>query len=96
MKHLTRPRTWDDPSVQTKQRKRDMRSGTLKVRSLFSSGSHMTVARELARYKLDSVGVQRQKKALKEQGTLLSSMEEGMKIINWEQDLRTQQNSINS
>jgi hypothetical protein len=62
MKHLTRPRTWDDPSVQPKQWKRDMRSGTWKARSLYSSGSHMTVARELARYKLDSVGVLAQKR----------------------------------
>jgi exonuclease III len=35
-----------------------MRFGTYNVRSLYSSGSHMTVARELARYKLDLVGVQ--------------------------------------
>jgi exonuclease III len=35
-----------------------MRFGTWNVRSLNRSGSLMTVARELARYKLDLVGVQ--------------------------------------
>jgi exonuclease III len=35
-----------------------MRFETWDVRSLYRSGSLMTVARELARYKLDLVGVQ--------------------------------------
>jgi hypothetical protein len=35
-----------------------MRFGTWKVRSLYRTGSLMTVARELARYKFDLVGVQ--------------------------------------
>jgi exonuclease III len=35
-----------------------MRFGTWNVRSLYRSGSLMTVTRELARYKLDLVGVQ--------------------------------------
>jgi exonuclease III len=35
-----------------------MRFGTWNVRSLYTSGSLMIVARELARYKLDLVGVQ--------------------------------------
>jgi exonuclease III len=35
-----------------------MRFGTWNRRSLYRSGSLMTVARELARYKLDIVGVQ--------------------------------------
>jgi exonuclease III len=35
-----------------------MRYGTWNVRSLYRSGSPMTVARELARYKFDLVGVQ--------------------------------------
>jgi hypothetical protein len=35
-----------------------MRFGTWNVRSLYRSGSLMTVARELARCKLDLVGVQ--------------------------------------
>jgi hypothetical protein len=44
--------------VQHKQWKRDMRFGTWNERSLCKSGSPITVARELARYKLDLVGVQ--------------------------------------
>jgi exonuclease III len=36
----------------------DMRFGTWNVRSLYRSGSFKTVARELGKYKLDSVGVQ--------------------------------------
>jgi hypothetical protein len=35
-----------------------MRFGTWDVRSLYRSGSVMTVARELATYKLDLMGVQ--------------------------------------
>jgi hypothetical protein len=35
-----------------------MRFGTWNVRSLYRSGSLMTVVGELARYKLDLVGVQ--------------------------------------
>jgi hypothetical protein len=35
-----------------------MKSGTWKVRSLYRSGSVTTVARDLARYKLDLMGVQ--------------------------------------
>jgi exonuclease III len=36
----------------------DMGFGTWNVRSLYRAGSLMTVLRELARYKLDLVGVQ--------------------------------------
>jgi hypothetical protein len=36
----------------------DMRFGTWNVRSLYRVGSLMTVSKELARYKLDLVGVQ--------------------------------------
>jgi hypothetical protein len=36
----------------------DMRVGTWSVRSLYRAGSLKTVLRELARYKLDLVGVQ--------------------------------------
>jgi exonuclease III len=36
----------------------DMRFGTWNVSSLYRAGSLMTVSRELARYKLDLVGVQ--------------------------------------
>jgi exonuclease III len=35
-----------------------MRFGTWNVRSLYRAGSLMTAARELPRYKLDTVGVQ--------------------------------------
>ena len=41
-----------------KQRKRDMRFGTWNVRSLYRAGSLMAAVTELARYKLDLVGVQ--------------------------------------
>jgi hypothetical protein len=36
----------------------DMRLGKWNVRSLYIAGSLLTVSRELARYKLDLVGVQ--------------------------------------
>jgi len=49
---------WTDPLVRPNPWKSDMRSGIWKVRSLYRSGSLTTVARELARYKLDLVGVQ--------------------------------------
>ena len=41
-----------------RQRKRDIRVGTWNVRSLYRAGSLKVAARELARYKLDVVGVQ--------------------------------------
>jgi len=44
--------------VRPKQWKRDMRFGTWNVRSLYRAGSLRTVASELARCKLDLVGVQ--------------------------------------
>ena len=44
--------------VQPKQQKRDMRYGTWNVRSLYGAGSLTAAARELARYKLDLVGMQ--------------------------------------
>ena len=42
----------------SRQRKRDFFLGTWNVRSLYRAGSLMAAARELARYKLDLVGVQ--------------------------------------
>jgi exonuclease III len=39
-------------------RKRDLLLGTWNVRSLYRAGSITTVAKELARYKLDLVGLQ--------------------------------------
>jgi len=41
-----------------RQRKRDIVSGTWNVESLYRAGSLTAVTRELARYKLDLVGVQ--------------------------------------
>ena len=42
----------------SRQRKRDIILGTWNVSSLYRAGSLMAVTRELARYKLDLVGVQ--------------------------------------
>jgi len=42
----------------SRSRKRDILLGTWNVRSLYRAGSLMAAARELARYKLDLVGVQ--------------------------------------
>ena len=42
----------------TRKRKRDILLGTWNVRSLYRSGAFKAAARELARYKLDPVGVQ--------------------------------------
>jgi len=44
--------------VRPKLRKRDMRFGTWNVRNLYRACSLTAAARELARYKLDLVGVQ--------------------------------------
>ena len=52
-----KPWNWTDNFLRTKQRKRDMTFGTWDVKSLYTAGS-LTAARELARYKLDLVGVQ--------------------------------------
>ena len=49
---------WNDPSVRTKPWRRDMRYGAWNVRSLDKSDSLTAVARELARYRFDLVGVQ--------------------------------------
>ena len=63
MHHVTKqsnrkPRTWTDTLERHKERKRDMRFGAWNVRSLYRVGSLTAAARELARYKLDLVGVQ--------------------------------------
>jgi exonuclease III len=66
-----------------------MRFGTWNARSLYRSRSLMTVARELARYKLDLVGVQEVR--WDKEGTVRAGdytfffMEKEMKVINWEQ-----------
>ena len=54
----SKTQTWTDTLVQRKQWKRGMRFGTWIVRSLYRVGSLIAAARELARYKLDLVGVQ--------------------------------------
>ena len=55
---LQEPRTWADTLVQTKQREKDKRFGTWNVRSLYKAGLLTATATELARYKLDLVGMQ--------------------------------------
>ena len=47
-----------EEASRTRQRKRDIRVGTLNIRSLYRAGSLKAAARELARYKLDVVGLQ--------------------------------------
>jgi hypothetical protein len=57
----------------------------------------MTVARELARYKLDLVGVQEvrwDKRGTVRAGDYTFSMEKEMKVINWEQVFCASENSI--
>jgi hypothetical protein len=44
--------------LRSRKRNRDILLGTWNVRSLYRAGSLMAAARELARYKLDLVGVQ--------------------------------------
>ena len=44
--------------VRNKQRKRNTRFGTWNIRSLYRAGSLTAAARELAKYKIDLVGVQ--------------------------------------
>jgi exonuclease III len=54
-----KPGTWTDPlDKRPKLWNMDIRFGTWNVRSLYRAGSLKTVSRELARYKLDLVGVQ--------------------------------------
>ena len=84
-----KPWTWTDTLVRPKQWKREMRFGTWNVRSLYRAGSHTPATRELARYKLDLVGVQEvlgDKGPWKEKGIIIFSVGKEMKIINWEQD----------
>jgi exonuclease III len=65
-----------------------MRLRTWNVRSLYRAGSFIAVARELARYKLDLVGVQEgrwDKGGTVTAGIAIFSMENKIKIINLEQ-----------
>jgi hypothetical protein len=78
----------------------DMRFGTGNVRSLYRSGSLTTAASGLARYKLDLVGAPEvmwdKEGAVRAEGRYCFSMEKKTKIINWEKDFCTPQNSIGS
>jgi len=71
--------------------KRDIRFGTWNVRSLYRAGSLAAVVRELARYKLDLVGVQefgREKGGTVRAGGYSFLYGKGNEIhqFNWEQD----------
>jgi hypothetical protein len=60
--------------------------GTRNVRSLYRAALLMTVARELAKYKLDLVGVREVRWDKDGTVTCGKYMAKGRKIINWEQD----------
>ena len=80
-------------------RQMDMRLRTCNVNSLYSVGSLTAAVRELARYKLYLVGVQEvrwDKRGMVRAGDYNFYMEKEMKIINWEQDFCTAQNSVSS
>ena len=64
--------------------------GTWNVRSQYVTGSLTAVARELASYKSDLVGVQEvrsDKEVTVRAEDYIISMEKAKKIINWEQDV---------
>ena len=72
---------------------------TWNVRSLCRSGSLTTASGELARYKLDLVGVQEvrwDKEGTERAGNYIFSMEKETVIISLEQRFCTQRNSISS
>ena len=75
-----------------------MKFGIWNVKSLHGSGSLTAAARELARYKLDLVGVQEvrwDKGGTVRAGDYNFFFKE-KKIISWENDISTLQNSISS
>ena len=93
------PRTWTDTLVRPKQLKRDTRFGTWNVMSLDRASSLTALVRELARYKLDLVGVQEvrwDKGGMLRAGGYNFFYGKDAKIINWEQDFCTPQKSIGS
>jgi hypothetical protein len=66
----------------------DMRFGTWKVRSLYRIGSLTTVARDLGKYELDSVGVQEvrwEKGGTERAEDYTFSVDRGMGIISYGQ-----------
>ena len=73
----------------SRKRNRDILLGTWNVRSLYRAGSLRAAASELARYKLDLMGVQELR--WDKEGTVKAgdysffSMGKKMKIISWEQ-----------
>ena len=72
----------------SRKRNRDILLGTWKVRSLYRAGALKAAARELARYKLDLVGVQEvrwEKEGTVKAGDYSFSIGKEMKIISWEQ-----------
>jgi hypothetical protein len=77
-----------------------MRFGTWNERSLYRSRSLITVARELARYKIDLVGaweVKWDKGGTGRAGDyIFSTIEKEINIINWKQVFCTLHNSISS
>jgi len=77
-----------------------MRFGMWNVRSLYRAGSLTAAARELAKYKLDLVGVQEvrwdKESTVRIGGYHFFPVEEENKIINWEQDVCTPKNNISS
>src|SRR5215475_11562771 len=71
-----------------KKQKRDILLGTWNVRSLYMVGSLMAAARELARYKLDLVGVQEvrwDKEGTVRAGDYNFFYGKEMETISWEQ-----------
>jgi len=66
-----------------------MRFGTWNIRSLYRAGSITATARELARYKLDLVGLEEvrwDKGGTVRAGIIIFCMEKETKIIIWERD----------
>jgi hypothetical protein len=63
----------------------DMRSGTWNVRSLYRAGSHITVVKEISKYKLELVEVQEVRwvgGVTEPAAEYAYSMERGMIIMN--------------
>jgi hypothetical protein len=84
MKHCREPWTRIDSLIQPKHQEMDTRFGTWNVRSLYTTGSLKTVARELGMYKLYIMGVKevRWKKGGTEWADdYILFMEKGMGII---------------
>ena len=84
------PRTWTDTLVLPKVWKRVTRFGTWNIRSLYRAGSLRAAARELARHKLDLVGVEEarwDKAGTVRAGDYIFFFMEKETKINWEQVL---------